>query len=477
MAYNISTDIDWSQRKLYATVTSDAHEQVTGHYIALSDSRGVWLTTPAETQSGSHSGMGYVEVDFAPFQAYPHAFALSGRTDQFQFGPNYLYTQQADGANGIPANINDPGHEHYLAAQPDAYNGRTILFREGSKCVRYQVMDVTGGQRLIKVGNVSQTDPLPGRRGDYINHSGTMYRIATGTSVGTSGYILDKDTSNISIGDSIIICPTATITGYDPVSGTIEHTTAHFVGSSIASANGYTATANGPAHVDIHLTTAADIPEYSRPEVGDIFLYTPDLGANTYTGYITSLANNTGFTIITGGWGDLDEIVYGISKMDQYAIDLGPQPDTAMMAVLLSSHKAQSGNILASQPVPAEQSKLELNFNEYDSSVASVATKAHFHVGPVVIGGYALTGGVSSMTANLYGGDLVQKEAWSLTTVDDYFSAVANTGQFYDHLYGVFVVNTTESFAQADMLSFRASVVVNGRKVERAVSIASQPVV
>lgn len=477
MAYKISTDIDWANKKLYATVSSDSHQQVTGLYYALADSRGSWLCNPTPTLSGAHSGFGYVEYDFSPFQGYPQAFMLSGRTDQWQRFSGMTYTQQnLDGAGGIAPNFNSPGQEHFLAAQDDFYIGREMVLTQGSRTAIHQISDVTGAQNLIKVSAVSPSQPLVGVRGDYVNHSGYIYRVTTGSAPGTSGITLDKNTSNISIGDWIKVYPVTTITDYDALSGAIYHDDTIFHGADFASTDGYSDTANGPAHVDITLNTTT-LPQYFSIEEGDIFLYTPNVGVNVYTGFVTEVASTTGFTIITGGYGSFDNVVYSLAKMDRYAIDMGPQPDTSMMGVLLDSPKSQSGNILHTEIIPPEQSKLEINFNEYDSSVASVGTKAHFHIGPVVIGGYALTGAVSSATAALYGGDTVVKTSWAVNSLDLYADAEGNDGMFYEHTNGVFVLNTTESFAQADMLTLRAAVIVNGRKVERGITIASQPVV
>jgi hypothetical protein len=496
MTYNMTADVNWSSRFFSATISSDSSQQVTGLYVALADSQGNWLTWPQETLSGSHTGMSYMSIDFTPFGYQPHAFCFSGRTDQFQFESGVTYTQQnTDEANGRPANLNAPLHQNFLSATDNFYNKREILFKHGSRNFVKQVSTVTGAQNLITVTATG----VAGSRGDYLEHSGDFYRILTGIAAGGNDeMILDRNTSNISVNDWVAVYQTAIITGYDAISGAIKHTDVTFSGSSwttgAAAGAGYSHADLGGAYRSIAVYNTGAIPEYTDVEVGDVFLYTPDNGTKTYSGYIVStgpytlssgtlaptsaLAGRGEFVIITGGQGGYpDSGIYAVSKMDQYFIDLGPQPDTAMMAVLLSGTHQESGNILHTHSISPDQSYLEINFNEYDSSVASVGTKAHFHVGPVVIGGHTMTGGTSSMSANLYGGDRTLKETWALASLDNYFNASSNTGQFYDELIGSYSVNTTESFAQSDMLYFRAAIIVNGRKVERGITIASQPVV
>ena len=475
MAYNISTDVNWSSRYVSATISSDSYQQVTGLYFALADSRGNWLTHPQETLSGSHSGLAYTKIDFTPFGYQPHAFCFSGRTDQFQYESGFTYTQQSPGVNGRTANENDPLNQNWLSPDPNFYIGRDIIFNGGSRRSLKQVSTVTGAQNLITVTIAGGG----GKRGDYLEHSGDFYRILTGINEGADDeYILDRSPSNIAVNDWVAIYPVARITGMDVSSGAIQHDFVRFNGSTWTElTNGYTAAVqagDSTSHVTIAINNTGDIPEYTSIEVGDYFLYS----TSAFTGWVTDVSDLGEFTILTGGYGNLDSGAYSYAKVDTYFIDLGPQPDTAMMGVLLNNRFAGTGdNIIHTQNVPPDQSSLEINFNEYDSSVASVGTKAHFHVGPVIIGGHAMTGGTTSMNANLYGGDRTLKKTWALTPLDNYFSASSNTGQFYDELIGSYSVNTSESFAQSDMLYFRAAIVVNGRKVERGITIASQPVV
>ncbi len=129
-----------------------------------------------------------------------------------------------------------------------------------------------------------------------------------------------------------------------------------------------------------------------------------------------------------------------------------------------------------------EDVKFDYSFNEYDSNVTSIGSRAHFHLGPLYYGNDLLLSGISGCRASLIspqstGFNTLKvwdvPATWNITTK----SGAAQDGSYYDPTRGVFVMTYTAGiqFDQARTYTLAVELVVNGQIIKRVIPVPTQP--
>jgi hypothetical protein len=142
----------------------------------------------------------------------------------------------------------------------------------------------------------------------------------------------------------------------------------------------------------------------------------------------------------------------------------------------------QVAKILGMDKIDPLDVHLDYSFNEYDSNVTSIGSRAHFHIGPLRYGNELILSGISGCRANL-----ISPQSSSFSTIKSWDvpvtwlvatkSGAAQDGSYYDSSRGVFVLTYTAGvqFDQARTYTLDVDYVVNGQSIKRIIPVPTQP--
>ncbi|MHA2062796.1 MAG: hypothetical protein ACXABY_00205 [Candidatus Thorarchaeota archaeon] len=453
MDYNVSADIDWPNRNAHFSV-SYTGTLPAGLTVGLIDRQGQWVLNEQPT-STAVQGTAYASLPLTPYPVLRETFSLTG-----------LPTGNAN--NETAGNLTDSSSSSHLGTIDDMYSGKKLTITRGDFVDDVTVNSVSSTTMTVDVSTIDL------KRGDFVYDPSIalLYRVVSDTTVGDPDLIsLDRTVDDNVIGNNVDIYPTVTVTGYNSTSKILEFSAltakTNIAGTSYAQG---VSVVKGAGYRDIGVPST-DITGNISIRSGDHVDYTDSIDGPR-TEEILSVISTTGFTIADNGAGNPDEGSYTVYRAMDYMMQESPTFDVGMTSLLI-----QSGSILHAQEVPPSRPTLEINFNEYDSSVTSIGTLSHFHIGPVLIGGQVVTGGVQRCEATLLAGDTSVQETWNIDTEKAFSTASASTGIYYMPSEGVFVLTSSATFSTADMLTLKASIIVNDEAVSRTVTVPVQPVI
>ena len=541
--YSISPNINWNNRTLFSSVVNSdstgANDvgyttliltglltTTVGLYtsaVGLVDHNGQWILSPKpRTLSPDLSISGvfnYPNYFFLtqPSNVVPIAYGLECESYKVCTG-----TSLTEAYSGIGKSAFIPTISNYLT-------GTELIVTRGLHVPYVSVTTATSTyiqstEAVLNCGYIGT-----GVVGDYVYvesgpNAGTVYRITgQGSSylgiAGSDLYLEGLTGSAIAVGNKVSIWQSKIITGENtnyylvnqrnplyPNSVSLVGTQAYCVSGTITAGN----SVNGFKEYVIASTSITGqngIQYGARLREGDYIVYTKNGTATLDTaqiaGYNTAGGIDT-FFLKTGNSavGQIDTTLPAIFLLsNNYLISKGPAPGGKYSTVLMSGFLPYNNSfVLRPSPtytgvayngiyramhiekVPQENITLDYSFNEYDSNVTSIGSRAHFHIGPIYHGNEVITAGISGCRATLYSPQssaLNSIKTWNIPTsyMVSTKSGSTQDGSYYDPTRGIFVLtyNAGIQFDQARTYTLDVEVVVNGQVIKRAISVPTQP--
>lgn len=470
--YDLNAEMDWQNRtaKILLVGTGTVPSNLAGYLI---DNEGQPVTRKISMSTQQDIGMSYGELPLYISQELNRSFGLSGWANN---------SGEASSADTVFANSG-----YNLPTKADHLNGNTIQFLRGDNTRDYEVSAINNYTISIDE-STSYNASVDIREGDIVYSTGTTrtFYVVSGSVSETEGGIvvvqLDRDVDTVSVGHSVVVCPGAVIDDYEANIGSDAYTKIVFGTltdnrrSSISGSMNadYPSVTSGANFHDMFIDPAALQPgkEFA---VGDYVHISDDSFGNRYYTEIISKLSHTGF-IVSDAFGisaDINGAVQ-IYRQEEFLIDRCPLVGEQMHAIVEDATTTQK---LVVDAVPLGVPQIEMNFNEYDSAVSSVGTLSHFHLGPISVNGINVVNGLERVTATLYANDQTSIASWTVDYYDTYEAAGDREGMYFDSTRGIFVLTTTRTFAQADMLTLSATFKLNGQSLTKAITIAALPVV
>lgn len=520
MSYNIAANFDYSNLKISASVNLTGGSDMSNYTLAVYDSKGFLVCTPA---SFTYTGHRSVQQGTAPTISI-NAVDNNVVSVDLNFG---IYCQGNGFARTNSSLLVDSEISHGLGVLPgvalatglhsptktNALTGYQLMATQGESCFRGKITAVTDKTR-ITWSTLSGSTLANTTAAQSNNFLGDMLYIYSGNGSGTyttitstgNGYTLDVDSSMSGYtGSSFVVYPIRTITGYIPWSDTDVRGIYSF-GTAIATGmfNQFVNVGTGleapleedayPAHVNSYLYSlygglVASILQvtYSgqdwgyKPQAGDLIRYrssaTPTvLDQVSFIYYVPSTASDTVSVYVYPGIANISSTPGytdgQIIPANRFTVLNYPGFNEDLTAVLRKNEQT-----VHVQTIRSPSASVELSANDHDSVFGSVASSAHFHMGPIKLSnGSYVTSPHLKLTASLYNNDPTQSSAdktWSMKGTANPNAAVNYTGQYYRH--GVFVGNYDTSFTSAQILTMVYSLSVGSASVNNVVSIPVHP--
>ena len=470
--YEVNTEIDWQNRlvKILLSSTGVVPSSLVGYLI---DSEGQPVTKKISMTSLTDTSYSYGEGYFYVDSNIKESYGLTG------------VASNSGEASSTTVMFANSGQN--LAKKDDHYLQEKIRFFRGDHTRTYAVSEVSDNILRIDESN-SYNDDLHIVAGDIVQSTGDSpaYYTVSGTvsedDGATVNIVLDRDVDTVANGHEVVVCPSTTITDYEHNIGADGINKITFTAldsrrtSSISGAiqTDWPSATSGNDFHDMWIDPTALEPGMEF-RVGDYVHVSDEILSARYYTEIISKINHTGFIVADVGSAVLAITGWAqIYRQEDYAINYCPRVKEQMRAVVEDSSTTQK---VAISTVALQIPELEINFNEYDSAVSSIGTLSHIHVGPIHVNGVSVTAGLENLSATLYANDQTTIATWSIPSYKNFAAAGDNNGMFYDSTNGVFVLTTTRTFAQADMMTLEATVTFNGKDITKRITVAAVPVV
>lgn len=540
--YSISPNLNWNSRTLFSSlVNSDATGSDPGYSavnltgslttpiglytsaIGLIDHNGQWILAPKPRTlipdfnlSGVYNYANYFFFN-QPSNVVPIAYGLEVESFKCSTG-----TSVHEAYTGIGKGAFIPTISNYLT-------GKELIVTRGQHVPYVNVTTATASyiqstEAILNCGYFGT-----GVIGDYVYvesgaNAGTVYRITgQGNSFaaieGTDLYLEGLTGSAISVGNTISIWQSKHITGENsnyyyvrnrnplyPNTVSIVGTQAYCPGGQIvagSSINGFREYVVASSAV----TGQNGIMFGSRLREGDYIVYTKAGGATLDTAQIAGYNSAGGidtFFLKTGAGnvGIIDVANASIFLLsNNYVIANGPLPGGKYSSVFMSGFLPYNNSFVL-RPAPTytgtqysgtfrtlqidkvsqDDVSVEVSFNEYDSNVTSIGSRAHFHIGPIYYGSEILLAGVSGCRATLYSPQSSALNSIKTWTIPANYGVATKSGStqdgsYYDSTRGVFVLtyNAGIQFDQARTYTLDVEIVVNGQVIKRVIPVPTQP--
>ncbi len=545
MATKISSNLDWNSRALYSTIVdtpgiqgspldgtpsvpniiSGASIGITGIFVGLLDSKGQFVIAPTIRTYApfiGQSGTTQVEAAF---------YVQQGGTDLIPFPVGLKIESNCSPTGSSKETLSGLGKSPWAPTISGYLNNKTVYITRGLH-VPYVNVSQTGATYIeCSTAFLNYLYYGSGIIGDAIYcedgpSSGKVFRITgQGNGIlgfpGTTYYLQGYTGGAITSGQRVSIWLQRTITSenathyYFPIKSAVSvdyPNTNSYLNSTIYVASGnLRATSGVDTTMEYRISgarlTGLDGTSYSgKIRDGDYIFYQMSGGAGPALAQIRVATHVTGmdyFYIVTGGatTGIIDPNQQSlIFRSHNYYVDNAPKPGSQYSAIAYSgwapnncttmrlstpftgTSRAVGFAVVDLEKMNRDDVKLEVSFNEYDSNVTAIGSRAHFHIGPLWYGDNLILSGISGCKVSMYSPQSTALniiKAWDIPVsyLVDTKSGATQDGSYYDPSRGVFVLtyNAGIQFDQARTYTLDIDLIVNGQAIKRIVPVPTQP--